>query len=166
MISYLCYNSEIFGNGVKLMQLFILVCCHALNVVFVLFFRFQKYPNNALHGSDASCVLFTVSWWGGDQPIKCRTSFLLVTFFLFWIRVSWNFTMVVCVLVVPCFCLVVIEAQHAFHLQSHCVNYKHQRRIEKKTLHFITEGFHCVNTGFCCASRWTAWLESLTLWRL
>lgn len=44
--------------------------------------------------------------------------------------------------------LVVIEAQHAFHLQSHCVNYNNM----KKHCTSVAEGFHRVNKGFRCAN--------------
>lgn len=38
--------------------------------------------------------------------------------------------------------LIFIEAQHAFHQQSHCVNSEHNECCTS-----VPEGFHCVNTG-------------------
>lgn len=76
----------------------------------------------------------------------------------FWFCFIWNF------LVLTCSCcfhvwLEVIEAQHAFHQQSHCVNYRHKEHCTS-----LGEGFHHVNIGFWCANWYTAWKESLSLW--
>lgn len=57
--------------------------------------------------------------------------------------------------------LVVTKAQHAFHQQSHCVNYKHEEHCTS-----LAEGFHRVNTGFWCANRWAAWLRGFIFMKL
>lgn len=79
--------------------------------------------------------------------------------FGFWLR--FEFFSDVDVLLLFHVILVVIEAQHAFHQQSHCVNYKHEEHCTS-----VAEGFHCVNTGFWCASRWTAWLGGFIFMKL
>lgn len=57
--------------------------------------------------------------------------------------------------------LVVTKAQHAFHQQSHCVNYKHEEHCTS-----FAEGFHRVNTGFWCANWWAAWLRGFIFMKL
>lgn len=130
-------------DDVKPRSLFILVCVVVLQMSTVIL---CKYPNNALHGS--SCVLVTVSWCKEKQ--KSAYKFLILihmefpgvdVFLLFHVWPD------------------VIDAQHAFHQQSHGVNSKHKEHCTS-----VAEGLHHVNTGFWCVNWYTACKDSLSLW--
>lgn len=144
LISYFCYDSEILGWCKTEESVYFGVCCSASNV-----YSHSLWESTLImHGS--SCVLFTVSWWGNKISLYISTSPVVL--------INLEYSDVDVFLLYHAW-LVVIEAQHAFHQQSHCVNYKHKEQCTS-----VTEGFHHVNMGSWFASWWTAWKEGLSLW--
>lgn len=140
-------------DDVKPMSLFISVCVVVLQMSTVILC--EKVPQQCT--AWIWCIMCPIhcELMGKkkkNQPINFDLSFG------FWLRLNFSD---VDVLLLFHVILVVIEAQHAFHQQSHCVNYKHEEHCTS-----VAEGFHCVNTGFWCVSRWTAWLGGFIFMKL
>lgn len=147
LISYFCYDSEILGWCKTEESVSFGVCCSASNVYS--HSLWESTPTMHCMDHHVSYSLWA-DWGKKNQPINFD--------FSFWFWFIWNFLMLMCLLSLHVR-LVVIEARHAFHQQSHCVNYKHKEHCTS-----VAEGFHHVNMGFWCANWWAAWKEGLSSW--
>lgn len=94
LISQLCYNSEILGGSETDEPVYFGVCCRASSVCG---HWGKSTHDNALHGSDTSPVLFTVSWLGRNQPINLDFCFAFNRVRFFWWGCVLFFLFFVCV---------------------------------------------------------------------
>lgn len=128
-----------------LICLFFGVCCSSSNV----YSHSLRESTPAMHCMDLMHHVSYSLWANGGRQKK--VDLWILTSPLVLIRLEFSDVDVFLLFHVS---LVVTKAQHAFHQQSHCVNYKHEEHCTS-----LAEGFHRVNTGFWCANRWAAWLR-------
>lgn len=123
---FFCYNSEILGWCKTEESVYFGVCCSA-SIVYSHSLWERTAPT--MHCMDHHV---SYSLWADGEKKKSAFKF-------FWFWLIWNILMLTC----SCCSMLVIEAQHAFHQQSHCVNYRHEEHCTS-----VAEGFHRVNMGF------------------